>query len=91
MRTGLCGRFTAQRCHERLAATIIGFGDIGTAPELRIRPDAQVAGAPVLANAAMSPLFVAVADATERLVDGMLVEVDGTAGTVTVLEAAPPA
>jgi pyruvate,water dikinase len=37
------------------------------------------------------PCVVAVADATERLVDGMLVEVDGTAGTVTVLEAPPPA
>lgn len=32
------------------------------------------------------PCVVAVADATRRLSDGMLVEVDGTAGTVTVLE-----
>jgi pyruvate,water dikinase len=31
------------------------------------------------------PCVVSVDDATERLVDGMLVEVDGTAGTVTVL------
>lgn len=32
------------------------------------------------------PCVVAVADATRRLTDGMLVEVDGTAGTVTVVE-----
>lgn len=32
------------------------------------------------------PCVVAVADATKRLADGMLVEVDGTAGTVTVVE-----
>jgi len=31
------------------------------------------------------PCVISVEDATERLVDGMLVEVDGTAGTVTVL------
>jgi pyruvate,water dikinase len=34
------------------------------------------------------PCVVAVADATSQLTDGMLVEVDGTAGTVTVLEPA---
>lgn len=33
------------------------------------------------------PCVVSVDAATERLTDGMLVEVDGTAGTVTVLEA----
>jgi pyruvate,water dikinase len=32
------------------------------------------------------PCAVAVEHATKRLADGMLVEVDGTAGTVTVLE-----
>jgi pyruvate,water dikinase len=31
------------------------------------------------------PCVVAVTDATKRLTDGMLVEVDGAAGTVTVL------
>ena len=34
------------------------------------------------------PCVVSVADATKQLADGMLVEVDGTAGTVTVLEPA---
>ena len=32
------------------------------------------------------PCVPSVDDATSKLVDGMLVEVDGTAGTVTVLE-----
>ena len=31
------------------------------------------------------PCVISVADATVKLADGMLVEVDGTAGTVTVL------
>lgn len=35
------------------------------------------------------PCIVSVDDATTRLRDGMLVEVDGTAGTVTVLEPSP--
>jgi len=37
------------------------------------------------------PCVVAVANATDRITDGAMLEVDGTTGTVTVLDAAKEA
>jgi hypothetical protein len=50
------------------------------------RTDHAAAGT-VLAGDAGSPCVVSVTDGTRTIPDGALVEVDGTTGTVTILEA----
>ena len=47
---------------------------------------ALMSHAVIVARELAIPCVVSVEDATSRLETGMLVEVDGTAGTVTVLE-----
>jgi pyruvate,water dikinase len=50
---------------------------------------AQVSHAVIVSRELGIPCVVSVQGATDRIADGALVSVDGTAGTVTVLEAAP--
>jgi D-aminopeptidase len=68
-----------------------GSGDyaiaFSTAPSLRIRVGAPLVGGPVLGNDAMSPLFVAVAEATEAaIVDSLCAARTTTGNGVTVPE-----
>ena len=50
----------------------------------------QISHAIIVSRELGLPCVVSVTDATERIPDGALIEVDGTAGTVTVLELAAP-
>lgn len=70
-----------------------GSGDyaiaFSTAPALRRRPGQDSAGAAVLADAALSPLFVAVADATEEAILDSLLLAQTTTGNGTTVPALP--
>ncbi len=71
-----------------------GSGDyaiaFSTAPELRIRAgQGPTTGGPVLTNEACSPLFAAVADATEEAIVNSLLAAVTTTGNGATLEALP--
>ncbi|HXZ79613.1 MAG TPA: P1 family peptidase, partial [Terriglobales bacterium] len=76
------------------SAGLNGSGDyviaFSTAPELRIRPeDASPRRIPVLSNDAMSPLFLAVIEATEEAVYNSLFQATTMTGHGHTVEALP--
>ncbi len=91
-------RRLAQRAFAGMARTGASFGNgsgdyaiaFSTAPSLRIRDDGgSTVGAAVLRNDAMSPLFVAVADATEEAIVNSLLQATTTTGSGRTVPALP--
>jgi pyruvate,water dikinase len=97
------GRGRARIVHDPADAAAIGPGDVLVAPitdpawtplfvpveAVVVDVGAQMSHAVIVSRELGIPCVVSVTGATTAIADGALVEVDGTNGTVTVLESAP--